>query len=249
METENMVNDMQEQNVDAQQPEAVQGEVEQVETENTEPTEIQEEPAKPQQSREENSAIAQFRKQAEAKERALQAQNDRLLSALNQFGYEGSPEEIADALMAQTQNITVEEAKAQREATEQENQRLTQLQGENEYFKNIAIEKLMADDLAKIKSTFKDDAKVQGINSLNELGEEFVKALNVTKDPVLAYDVLRAKQARETKPTPPEIGGVNNSESKEKDYYTPEEVDKLTDKDYDNPKIMERVRQSMQKWR
>ena len=198
-----------------------------------------------QQTAEENAIFAEMRRKHDAETQAIKAQNDRLLQALNAYGYDGSPEEIADTLMAQTQNITVEEAKEQREAIERENQQITQLQGENEYFRNIAIEKLKADDLSKIKEAY-PEIKAK---HLDELGDDFFKALNATNDPVLAYDVINAKKQRETKPTPPEIGGVNNSSSKEKDFYTSQEVDNLTEKDYSNPKIMEIVRKSMLKWR
>lgn len=45
------------------------------------------------------------------------------------------------------------------------------------------------------------------------------------------------------------IGSLKNgSHTVEKEFYTPEEVDRLTPADYDNPKIMERVRKSMLKW-
>lgn len=51
------------------------------------------------------------------------------------------------------------------------------------------------------------------------------------------------------KPQAEKIGSLKNGNSKEeKKYYTPEEVDKLTEKDLDNPKIMQRVRDSMFLW-
>ena len=90
------------------------------------------------------------------------------------------------------------------------------------------------------------------MKDLNELGDEFfstLKALGDERDPVLAYEIVKAKKEATTKKAPPEIGGVNQSSQKEKDFYTPAEVDKLTDKDYDNPKIMEAVRRSMSKWK
>ena len=34
-----------------------------------------------------------------------------------------------------------------------------------------------------------------------------------------------------------------------KEYYTPDDVDRLTEKDLSNPEIMQRVRQSMTKWK
>ena len=38
-------------------------------------------------------------------------------------------------------------------------------------------------------------------------------------------------------------------DNKEKEYYTPEEVDKLSSKDLDNPTIWKRVRESMKRWK
>ena len=40
----------------------------------------------------------------------------------------------------------------------------------------------------------------------------------------------------------------NGSHSEEKTYYSPEDVDKLTPQDFDNPVIFRNVRESMKKW-
>ena len=48
----------------------------------------------------------------------------------------------------------------------------------------------------------------------------------------------------------PSTGSVKTKASvKEKDFYTPEEVDKLNQNDLDNPKVWEVVRKSMTKWK
>jgi hypothetical protein len=53
-----------------------------------------------------------------------------------------------------------------------------------------------------------------------------------------------------TKETPASTGSVKNSgASKLKEYYSPEDVDALTAKDYDDPEIMRRVGESMKHWR
>lgn len=248
MEDFNVLDDTQETVVESQEPEATTSEV--TETEETQvETETVVEETRPRQSAEENAKFAAARRQAEAEARAIKAQNERLLQALAGYGYEGSPEEIADALIAQQQGISTEEARAQREAIEAENAKYNQLQSEVETYKSLAIEKLKSDDLAKLKSAYPEDKEVQKLKSIDELGDEFFSLLSATKDPELAYDALQVRNARHTKPTPPDIGAVNSSSSKEKDFYTPDEVDKLTEKDYDNPKIMERVRQSMLKWK
>lgn len=48
---------------------------------------------------------------------------------------------------------------------------------------------------------------------------------------------------------PVSTGSVkDNGASKLKEYYSSEEVDRLTEKDLDNPEIRKRVRESMSKW-
>ena len=117
--------------------------------------------AKPQQTAEENARFAAARRQAENEANALRAQNDRLMQALGEYGYQGSPEEIADALFAQTQGISVEETTAQRLNAEAENAKVYQLQAEIEAYRQPALKFYMAQDLQKLKSTYPNDEKVQ----------------------------------------------------------------------------------------
>ena len=241
MENLNVLNDTGVVDEAPQEQAEVTGEV--ISGEDTNVTPKIEEVAKPRQNAEENSKYAEARRQAEAEAKAVKAQNERLLQALGQYGYDGTPDEIADAILAQTKGISVEEATAQREAQEKADLEKQTLLSETEFYKKIAIEKMMADDLAKIKSVYPD------VKSLEELGNEFFSLLGATKDPLLSYEAVQAKKAKTLKPTPQDIGAVNSASSKEKDFYTPSEVDKLTSKDYDNPKIMERVRASMLKWK
>ena len=206
--------------------------------------------AKPQQTAEENARFAAARRQAENEANALRAQNDRLMQALGEYGYQGSPEEIADALFAQTQGISVEEATAQRLNAEAENAKMYQLQAEIEAYRQPALKFYMAQDLQKVKSTYPNDEKVQALKDISELDNDFFALMSATKDPILAYDAYQAKKSRETKPVPKDIGAVNSSSSKEKDFYTPSEAEKLTSEDYDrNPSLMEIVRKSMYKWK
>jgi hypothetical protein len=247
MEDFNTFDDVQETVVESQEPEATTSEV--TETEETQvETETVVEETRPRQSAEENAKFAAARRQAEAEARAIKAQNERLLQALAGYGYDGSPEEIADALIAQQQGISKEEARAQREAIEAENAKLIELETQVQTYKSLAIEKLKADDLAKLKSAYPNDQKVQSLKSVDDLGDDFFALMSALRDPTLAYDALMVKRQRETKPVPKDIGAVNSSSAKEKDFYTKEEVDKLPPEAYDNPKIMEAIRKSMLKW-
>lgn len=56
--------------------------------------------------------------------------------------------------------------------------------------------------------------------------------------------------AKETAKPVENIGSLTNNAGKEpKTYYSPEEVDKLTAKDYEDPVVMKNVRESMLKWK
>lgn len=65
----------------------------------------------------------------------------------------------------------------------------------------------------------------------------------------LIYDTYIKSNGLEKKPAE-KIGSLKNGSSQdEKEYYTPEEVDKLTDKDLSDPKVFKKVRRSMFMWK
>ena len=217
-------------------------ETEPIAEENKEPAKV--EPPAKAQGADENAKYAAARREAETKAKALEAQNKRLLDALKGYGYDGSPEEIADNLLAAQKGITPEEAKQQREAEEAKNLEVEKTKGELEFYKKLAIEKLMDDDLRTLQEVYPE------VKKLDELGDDFMSLLTATHDPILAYEAVKAKEAKTKKPTPPEIGSVGSTAGKEKDFYTSQEVDKLTASDYDsNPKLYDIVRKSMLKWK
>lgn len=67
------------------------------------------------------------------------------------------------------------------------------------------------------------------------------------------YKMWKKMNGEEDK-TPKKPASTGSSQStvpdnKEKEFYTPEEVDKLSSKDLDNPTIWKRVRESMKRWK
>ena len=81
----------------------------------------------PQQTPELNHLFSQARKQAEQQARAAEedarrarAETAMLQEALRQFGYDGSPQEMADAIEAARSQRTVEEVAAERTRREEE---------------------------------------------------------------------------------------------------------------------------------
>lgn len=79
-----------------------------------------------QQSRELNNAFAAARRDAEARERQAAAERDEAIAQVNvlrqalaEYGYEGTPQEIADAIVASRQGTTAEAVRQQREREQQ----------------------------------------------------------------------------------------------------------------------------------
>ena len=101
-------------------------------------------------------------------------------------------------------------------------------------------------DLTAIKDKYPDEQA----ESIIELGENFIKLMATGAiTPLRAYEALRAEKEEKIK-MPPSTGDIKVNAIEDKDFYTSEEVDMFTSEDYDrDPKLWERVRKSMQKWR
>lgn len=206
---------------------------------NTEPQ--QTEPIKqPQRDFEKDAAFARMRREAEH----VKKQNEMLAQTLKQYGFKGeTPEDVIDSANAYYLQKPIEEVRQQRLDIEKRQQEETQRQAELDFYRNKEIERLMEDDLKKIQ---KLDPSVK---SLDELGEDYFNLIQAGVDGEVAFEAVKAKKQRETIIPPAEVGKVNSNSKAEKDYYTPEEVDRLSEKELENPKIWEVVRKSMTKWK
>ena len=76
--------------------------------------------------------------------------------------------------------------------------------------------------------------------------KDYASMFNTTTPLSKIYEMY----AKETAKPVENIGSLTNQSGKEpKTYYTPEDVDKLTAKDYEDPVTMKNVRESMLKWK
>lgn len=84
--------------------------------------------------------------------------------------------------------------------------------------------------------------EVMNSQSFKDFASQFNSSTPITK----VYELY--EKVADKEPVKP-MGSMKNESSKEeKTYYTSEEVDKLTEKDLENPKVFENVRKSMTKW-
>lgn len=188
---------------------------------------------------ERDAAFARIRREAEQAKK----QNELLAKTLQQFGFDGAtPEETIDKANAHYLQKPIEEVRAQRLEAEKRQQEEAQRQAQLDYYRMRDAQRMMADDLARIQ---KLDPTVK---KLEDLGQDYFKLIEAGIDAEIAFNAVNQKKQRETKTPPVEIGKVNSGSKEEKDFYTSAEVDRLSKKDLENPKIRARVMESMTKW-
>ncbi len=183
------------------------------------------------QSKADNHAAAQMRRRAEAAE----AENQRLVSGLAKYGYSGAnTQEILDQLEAKQTGSTVaqiQQNRAKAQAAVENDPRYQALVEQN-------IEYAKAEDLRQIQTL---DPSVK---SVDDLGDDYFKLRAAGIDAKKAFLVVKNSDAPTT-PKPANIGPVNDSGNVESEFYTSEQLDRLTSKDLDNPKILKKAMASL----
>ena len=142
-----------------------------------------EQPKLPTRDFEKDSAYAKMRRESEQAKK----QSELLAKTMQQFGFKGTPEEIADQANAHYLQKPIEEVRQQRLQTEKLQQEEAKRQAELDFYKNREIERLMADDLQRIK---KLDPTVK---SLDELGEDYLNLIQAGIDAEMAFGVYQQK--------------------------------------------------------
>ncbi len=212
-------------------------------------------PAKHQQSEQENAKWAEMRRQAEAAKKVLSLIKD-------DYAVESDdPDEIQIAILSQKSGKSKadirEELKRQADLEAQKVRQAKESDPEIQELRRIANEykaeqakKIEQADLAAIKAAY-PDLKAE---SYADLGEKFVKARTLGFSAVAAYAAVLAEHPKvgtpsaPAEPPKPETGAVSTAGSEvEKDYYTPQEVDKMKDKDL-TPSVLSKIMKSMTKW-
>ena len=225
------------------------------ETSTTEETTVadeqpEERPVKKPQSREVNHQFKLMRQVQERLQRQIaeqQTANNRLLEALKGYGYEGTPEEIAAQITAAQRGISIEEFNAQEQQAAERAKEMMQndpdylaMKQKAEAYEQAAFDNLFKQDLADIKKAFPD---FKG-KSIDELGVQFAALRANGVDAVTAYAAMQQVKQATAKPVPPVMGAVNQTQA-EKEFYTSDELDRLTDKDLDDPGIFAKAMRSM----
>lgn len=187
-----------------------------------EPEEPEQEPAKPAQSAEDNRKFANYRRQLEQAQREAQALREEAQAlryeaarakeyreVLSRFyGYQGDDDEVISHLVAQSNQMTPEQYKAQRDAQRMEIERAIQndprVRMAQELSERMAVQAAMQRDFAAIKAAFPDDPGTD-MNTIHGSGE-VARLICSGVDPVKAYravnfEILVEKKAAAAKRT------------------------------------------------
>ncbi len=182
-----------------------------------------------------DARFAEMRRTNEALERA----NKQMREALSKYFEGETDEELSINALAYAEQRDPEEYREEYERLAE----FEKMQAENEDLKeqllNAQAERMMRDDLAVIQEI---DPNVK---SLDEVGDAFIRmrldgGLSVKE----AYYACKAMELKERVLAPDAIGKVSDTKA-ERDYYTSEEIDNLTDEELDDPAIWEKVMKSM----
>lgn len=109
-------------------------------------------------------------------------------------------------------------------------------------YRKLAHLYVMEHDLQRIRRAFPKEK----IDSLEQLGEGFFALRRGGIDPVVACAALMQGRGEGA---PPEMGLLSGRQQEQQEYYTPAEVDRLTEQELKDPSVMAAVRWSMTRWK
>ena len=226
MDEDYNINDTSEETVEVAEP--LNEDEESVETaEVADPSESEEVVSEPEENQEggrtaQDSAFAEMRR----RNRELENDNKLMFDALNRYFTGDDARELSIQANAYADSRDPEEVRAEFERSREEEE----LRSENEELKeqlmNIQIEQRMAEDLRTIQGI---DPTVK---SLDDLGESFINYISAGLDATDAYYASLLKDQKEKVYPPSEIGKISDTKI-DRDYYTSEELDNLTDEELD----------------
>lgn len=184
------------------------------------------------QSKADNHAAASMRRAKEAAE----AQNKLLRDGLAKLGFSGeNPQDIIDAVNAKTNNTTVEEIRRQRD----EASKAVENDPRFKAMEELVIEARLTEDIKSIQEID------PSIKSADDLDTRFFTLRKNGIDAKTAY--LAIKGSNPPAPKPTDIGSVGNAAGTDDGYYTTTQLDKLTSKDLEDPKVYAKAMKSLKR--
>ena len=195
-------------------------------------TEVAEEQA--HQRTEMDAAFAEMRRQNQQLEREARMMRE----ALSTYFEGETAEELSINANAYAQQRDPDEYRKEWEKQQDYERAIQENESLKEQMLELEVDRRMESALRTIQEI---DPSVK---SLDELGNSFVNMIAAGLSDKEAYYATLAMNSKEKVFAPSPIGKVSDNRV-ERDYYTSEEIDNLTDEELDDPKIWEKVMKSM----
>ena len=110
---------------------------------------------------------------------------------------------------------------------------------------DVYLQKLIDDKMARdLKEIQKSDPSVE---SLDMLGDEFLRLLENGIDASHAYFAIKAAADSKKTKKPPTLSAMNTALDRQNTYYSSSELDRLSQKDLENPAIFKKAMESLKK--
>ena len=155
-----------------------------------------------------------------------EAENKEMFEALSRFFNGESAEELSINANAYAEQRDPDEYRAEYEHKKEFDSLKAENETLNDELLNIQVEALMREGLKEIQSI---DPSVKSLDELGETFAHFIGAGLTTKE---AYYAAKARDANEKVYAPDAIGKVADTRA-ERDYYTSDELDHLSDEELD----------------
>ena len=181
-----------------------------------------------------DAAFAEMRRQNERLEREARMMRE----ALSTYFEGETAEELSINANAYAQQRDPDEYRKEWEKQQEYELALQENQSLKDQMLEMEVDRRMREALRTIQEI---DPSVK---SLDELGDSFVNMIAAGLSDKEAYYATLAMNSKEKVFAPSPIGKVSDNRI-ERDYYTSEEIDNLTDEELDDPKIWEKVMKSM----
>ena len=157
-------------------------------------------------------------------------------------------ENSAFAAMRKREQYAVTQTKEMRAENESLKEQLKGFEAQGKELnelRSFKSRRLIEEDLRKVKEKYPSFCK-----DVDSLPEEYVRIMATgAVDALTAAEIIEAKKAKTLLNAPESIGRVENGVP-EKEFYTPEEVDRISAADLrKNPGLMKKIQKSMTKWR
>ena len=183
-----------------------------------------------------DAAFAEMRRNNQRLEREAQLMRE----ALSRYFEGETAEELSDNAIAYAEERDPDEYRAEREQREEFEELKLKNEALEEAMLEMEIDRRMEEGLREVQEINPN------VKSLDELGESFVRLIAAGCTTKEAYYATLTMESKEKVQAPDAIGRVADNRA-ERDYFTSEEIDNLTDEELANDEIYEKVIKSMER--